>query len=177
MTDGSVTWKWFNDYHFQVGDGLWYGGGGNSAWSYAYGISGDGTFDHAFMDTTKMQFAAGAHPIQLATNQMMQLSGETTATASREFGYVDGQGTVVQVGGVPRLTISDDGDVTTYGSIHAGYAVYLKSLSKAQVLAISNPSEGEKVYDYDDHVEVTYRCPTTTTCGWFPTQYGTALSN
>ncbi|MCP1237956.1 hypothetical protein NKW55_15550 [Gluconobacter kondonii] len=52
----------------------------------------------------------------------------------------------------------------------------LATMTRSAVLALASPQEGQKVYDTDDHVEVTYRCPTTTTCAWFPTQYGMALN-
>lgn len=66
--------------------------------------------------------------------------------------------------------------VDTHKLLLSGPA-YLNIMSKAAILALPSPVEGEKVYDGDDHAEVTYRCPTTTTCGWFPVQYGAALSN
>lgn len=63
-------------------------------------------------------------------------------------------------------------DSVDFGAIRAS-----QNLTKTQILAITNATEGLTEYDTDDHTEVQYRCPTTTTCGWFPVQYGTALSN
>ncbi|OAG75117.1 hypothetical protein Amal_03718 [Acetobacter malorum] len=51
------------------------------------------------------------------------------------------------------------------------------SMSKSAILAISSPQEGRLIYDTDDHTEVQYRCPANASCGWFPVQYGAALSN
>lgn len=56
-------------------------------------------------------------------------------------------------------------------------ALMFAQKTKAEILAITGAVEGQVYFDTDDHVSVTYRCPTSTTCGWFPTQYGTALSN
>lgn len=67
-------------------------------------------------------------------------------------------------------------DVST-GSIVVNGTVQLTRMSKAAILGLTAAKEGMKVYDIDDHAEVTYRCPTTKTCRWFPTQYGKALSN
>lgn len=55
--------------------------------------------------------------------------------------------------------------------------LYLGAMTKANILAITDHTEGQKVFDTDDHEEVTFRCPTTSTCGWYPVQYGSALSN
>jgi len=66
---------------------------------------------------------------------------------------------------------------TVDGSLLAKGVFQLAVKTKAEILAITSPDEGMKVFDADDHVEVTYRCPTSTTCGWFPTQYGNPLSN
>ncbi|MFT8308508.1 hypothetical protein [Acetobacter malorum] len=66
--------------------------------------------------------------------------------------------------------------VDTHKLLLSGPA-YLNIMSKPAILALPSPVEGQKVYDGDDHAEVTYRCPTSSTCGWFPVQYGAALSN
>lgn len=63
-------------------------------------------------------------------------------------------------------------DNIDFGAIRAS-----RNMTKANILAINNAAEGETVYDTDDHTEVQYRCPTASTCGWFPLQYGAALSN
>lgn len=64
-------------------------------------------------------------------------------------------------------------DGVDFGSIQTNKAAVVKS--KRAILAITNPQEGQSVYDIDDHAEVTYRCPTRGSCGWFPVQYGAAL--
>lgn len=46
---------------------------------------------------------------------------------------------------------------------------------KSNILAIANAVEGASIYDTDDHETVTYRCPTATTCAWYPVEYGQAL--
>ena len=68
-------------------------------------------------------------------------------------------------------------DASFEQAVHVGTSLYLGVMTKAAILALASPTEGQKVFDSDDHEEVTYRCPTTTTCGWFPVQYGTALSD
>lgn len=78
--------------------------------------------------------------------------------------------------------LSSSGTLTQIASFGTDYTkffgkVQLGQASKSDILSATNVPEGTKIYDTDDHVEVTYRCPTPSTCAWFPTQYGTALSN
>lgn len=89
-------------------------------------------------------------------------------------------------GALPYYTIQNNsviyvgsriGGMTNYTVFFDTSKVQLPSMTKADILAIPSPKEGQKVFDSDDHTEATYRCPTTSTCGWFPVQYGTALSN
>ncbi|AOW47110.1 hypothetical protein A4S02_10445 [Acetobacter ascendens] len=68
-------------------------------------------------------------------------------------------------------------EIDALGGILLKGIVQMYGMTKADILATTSPVEGMTVYDTDDHEEVTYRCPTTTTCGWFPVQYGAALSN
>lgn len=173
--DGTVTWQKINNYHFQVGSGVWFGGGGDNSWSYMYGITGDGEFDDAFIDTSKMTFPSEAYPLKMGTNQGIQFSGEKTKTVKHTLRY-DGSNLQYNVGGIDKFTISDSGIISSWGGLSSGGPITLKGMSKTQILAISTATEGMKLYDYDDHTEVTYRCPTTKTCGWFPVQYGAALS-
>lgn len=77
----------------------------------------------------------------------------------------------------PIITADPSFNVSLAGILTAQKGIVLSGMTKAAILAIVSPIEGLTVYDSDDHTEVTYRCPTTTTCGWFPVQYGTALSN
>lgn len=65
----------------------------------------------------------------------------------------------------------------TSSRVSLGTPLQMEKMTKAAILALTSPSEGDSVYDTDDHAEVTYRCPTTSTCRWFPVQYGAALSN
>jgi len=69
------------------------------------------------------------------------------------------------------------GNATLQGSLLVTGTIALPSHTRAQILAFSSPVEGQMAYDSDDHEGVTYRCPTTSTCGWFPTTYGAAISN
>lgn len=62
------------------------------------------------------------------------------------------------------------------GLLQTSGGIKLVNMTKAQILNYLVPSEGVKLYDSDDHEEVTYRCPTTSTCAWYPTTYGAALS-
>lgn len=65
------------------------------------------------------------------------------------------------------------------GSLTLVGSLYLGSMTKAAILAISSPVEGQTLYDTDDHAQVTYRCPTgaANSCAWFQVEYGAALSN
>ena len=58
----------------------------------------------------------------------------------------------------------------------SGGIFQLANMTTKEILALLTTWQGAKVFDTDTQTEVTYRCPTTTTCAWFPTQYGTALS-
>lgn len=68
-------------------------------------------------------------------------------------------------------------DISAGGNIKTGASLYLGKMTKSAILSLYAPTEGQKIYDTDDHTEVTYRCPTSGTCGWFPVQYGAALSD
>lgn len=50
-------------------------------------------------------------------------------------------------------------------------SLYLGQMSRSAIMAIASPVEGQKVFDTDDHVEVVYRCITSSTCAWSYTQY------
>ncbi|WP_429956141.1 hypothetical protein ACQW08_04790 [Gluconobacter japonicus] len=106
----------------------------------------------------------------------------------RAWSYSQANGLVYSVGGLSGLSVHDDGTVIvpgalqvsgsiTSGSLALKGTVQLQSLPKATILGIDTAKEGMKLYDSDDHVEVTYRCPSGSSCAWFPAQYGTALSN
>lgn len=63
------------------------------------------------------------------------------------------------------------------GDFSISKSLYLGQMTKAAILAITSPVEGQTAYEMDDHQQVTWRCPASTACAWFPVQYGTALSN
>ncbi|GFE93056.1 hypothetical protein DmAi_11150 [Acetobacter persici] len=69
----------------------------------------------------------------------------------------------------PALEIQNNNHVVLHDTIQ------LAVMSKAQILARTNNIEGQKIYDIDDHAEVTYRCPHPNSCSWFPVMYGAAL--
>lgn len=64
-------------------------------------------------------------------------------------------------------------------SLKVGGTIQMAQMTKAAITALPTPSEGMTAYDTDDHVQVTYRCPTgaANSCAWFQTEYGAALSN
>ena len=108
----------------------------------------------------------------IVTNGNLLTGGslKISAGASLALGYGAGK--------TPTYFTPDQyGNTAISGSIKIDGSITLGRFTKAGVLGYPNPVEGMKLYDTDDHVEVTYRCPTGASCGWFPTQYGSALSN
>ncbi|MCP1236531.1 hypothetical protein NKW55_07900 [Gluconobacter kondonii] len=88
------------------------------------------------------------------------------------FPYVFEDGSWLRV-----LTTDATENLTVSGSVSGNAGILLANMTKSAILALASPREGLKLYDTDDHVEVTYRCPSGSPCAWFPTQYGTALGN
>lgn len=137
----------------------------------------------------------------MGDNQAFSLCDPSTAAADTDLNKCSlthssaGQRLNYNVNGAVKVFFGDDGtlwslkqvstanvsstyDVTAGGNIKVGASLYLGSHPKAYILAIASPVEGMKVYDSDDHTEVTYRCPTgaANSCAWYQVEYGAALS-
>lgn len=117
-------------------------------------------------------------------NTPLQLQAVTTfAGLSQDNGYMvnridTGFPYIFEAGSWRPIVMADpSGNIGTTGYITGNNGILLPNMTKSAVLALPSPREGQKVYDTDDHVEITYRCPTTTTCAWFPTQYGPPIGN
>lgn len=164
-----------------------------------WGLEVDGTV----MTTTHNAVTATGTTISDATKIVGDYTQITHATAGSGVILVDGglgDGTTIHnISGLPIKVYPIDTGWSFVGNIvgqpivllhgqtlttkilqtpYIDYQIYGKAMmTKADIISISSPSEGQTVFDKDDHTDVTYRCPTSTTCGWFPVQYGTALSN
>lgn len=78
------------------------------------------------------------------------------------------------VGGFAQL----NGSMSVNGATYFLSQIELSRQTKAQILAISSPAEGMMVFNSDDHVTETYRCPSSGACGWYAPQYeASPLSN
>ena len=87
------------------------------------------------------------------------ISGILPTTGSYNLGFGDGKAYT------GAFSVKPEG-------IYAGVPVMTVSYSKAQILGLSSPQEGEVINDSDDHTLVVYESGK-----WYPIQMGTALSN
>lgn len=164
-----------------------------------------GNVYNTVFDTSAVTYKdAGVHAWARATkDSFVDLSADGTASSIDNhilgFSTYSGLSYGIKTGGTGAnetfifpFTIGDDGHthldegkINTDGKgslsadqdIHVGSSLYLGTKTKAEILALSSPVAGEKVFNTDDQNEYTYRCPTSTKCAWFPVQYGMALSN
>ncbi|MDF3626245.1 hypothetical protein [Brytella acorum] len=186
VIDGTVTWKYSASCQNVVGTGIEFTNDGASRYNTGIG-SASTTFDNAALDFSKASNnpnVANGAMIRLPAGGIVDWSANSTAAGKNKhiMFYSPTAGFLYEANGSVVMAIHDDGNIVVPGTITAGYLmlngpVQLQSLPKATILGINTAQEGMKFYDSDDHVEVTYRCPTASTCAWFPTQYGIALSN
>lgn len=207
ITDGTVVWEVGTTRENVTGVVYWInhdpakaGGNASDMNSYNFGVSTNARFNNSVFDTSHATMNnARAAAYRMGDNQRFSLCDPSTAAADTDLNkctltHSSAGRLIYNVGGAAKVFFGDDGtvwsatqvstgnvnatyDVTAGGNVKVGASLYLGSHPKAYILAIASPVEGMKFYDSDDHAEVTYRCPTTSTCGWFPVQYGTALSN
>lgn len=171
--DGSVIWKRINDFEMSVGDGIWYGGGGNIYWSYEDGISGDGNFNDAFINTSRMHFKTNAYPIRIGSNQAIEFSGETKSLTSHSLSYITSEnGLEYKVNNDWVVHVSDVGGLITKGEIKSGSYISLANFTKQQLRALRNYKiqNGSMAYDATDDFPVIYR-----NGEWYPIKLGEAL--
>lgn len=176
VADGQITWMPLGKYHFDVGLVIGVGGFSENRIGTVLAESGSKIYN-AVIDMSEAAFdPAVPYKVfgRLQKDMYMDLSADGTKAGQNNhlLGYDSNSAALTyKVGGVNFMSVNEDGSLTTLKGIR------LAQRSKADILAQTNPVEGMTAYDTDDHAQVTYRCPTTTTCGWFPVQYGAALSN
>lgn len=115
-----------------------------------------------------------------ATDNAIEMGSTKTASTS----YIDAHSSGISNDYDARIQFSNGSKTSGQGdviisskSLQLAGAFQTSKKTKTQILAMTEMQEGWTLYDTDDHAEVTYRCPTASTCGWFPLQYGAALSN
>lgn len=194
----SVWWQYVGDNTFEFGLGITFDGHKNSY--YGTGLSAvDAYFKNAFIDVhaakgVDSDFSVFRVPTDVPVIDFMPHDSTahnqlylTYSSADKALEFVSGGNSVLRADTSGNLSIngtmsvpvlsSQYGISTGYGDISAGgnlktaKSLYLGVMSKSAILALSSPVEGQKVFDSDDHGEVTYRCPNATNCGWYPVQY------
>lgn len=182
-TDGTATFKAKIDYHGVVSKAI-------------YVINDHVDSDYSFYDdvlavnanvrdtsinlTKEILTNDGGASIRLASGHPIDFSGDGTQAGKNQhtFAYYPADSAMeYRVKNAATLKLGEDGSASVAGSITAGGSLYLGRMSRAAILALASPVEGQTVFDLDEHGEVTYRCPAGTACAWYPVQYGTALSN
>ncbi|GBR58065.1 hypothetical protein AA18889_1456 [Acetobacter senegalensis DSM 18889] len=161
----------------------------SAAKQLAYNMAGSGTLfsvtDSGAMTNIGIATLGTGGQSTLSTSQTYSLVGATVGTNLWNPGNNDADilgsegglmlGAVKRQNGHPNVTPALEIQNNNHVVFHS--VAQLAAMTRSAVLALASPQEGQKVYDTDDHVEVTYRCPASASCAWFPTLYGTALSN
>lgn len=208
ITDGTVVWEVGTTRANVTGVIYWGNhdpatGTGNASDmnSYNFFASTNGKINNSVLDTSHaVMNNPRAVAIRMGENQKISLCDPSTAASDADLnkcvlGHSSAGRIIYTVNGQAVAFIGDDGtlwsmkqvstgnvnatyDVTASGNVKVGASLYLGAHPKTYILAIASPVEGMKVYDSDDHAEVTYRCPTgaANSCAWFQVEYGTALS-
>lgn len=176
LTDGTVTWKCLGVKRAQVSKAIGLVGG--VEFGTFLETEANAPIYNAVEDFSQTAWTsdAGTHVIRRQpVNSYTDMSADGTEAGKNKhlwgLSTAYGNHLVYSVNGSEIFSVLDAGDVKLTSTLYLGVK------TKAAILALASPVEGQKVFDSDDHEEVTYRCPTTSTCGWFPVQYGTALSN
>lgn len=167
------------------------GGNASDMNSYNFGISTNARFNNSVLDTSHaIMNNSRSAAIRIGNNQNISLCDPSTAASDsdinncilthssngqrlnyniggRTVSYFGDNGNIWSSGTIIAGAISSTYDANINGNVHVGASLYLGSHPRSYIFAISSPIEGQKVFDSDDHVEVTYRCPTSNTCGWY----------
>lgn len=158
--------------------------------SYNFGISTNARFNNSVFDTSHgVMNSPRAAAYRMGDDQKFSICDPSTAASDADLNKCvlthssAGHRLNYNINGQVVLFWGDDGSLwgkgnaTFLGNVSVGSSLYLGVKSRAAILALPSPAEGQKVFDADDHGEVTYRCPATDSCGWYPAQYGAVLSN
>lgn len=193
ITDGTVTWTVGTTLDTTIGVVHWINrdsdGSPSSHASYNFGFSGNAQMNNSMFDASHALLGPKAAAYRMAPGQAFSLCDSPSATSDSDinqcvlsYGSFYGQLTYAAYG-KQIFVAGNDGlfyvpNTLQGGTVVALGSLYLGKMSKSEILAIKSPSEGQKVFNTDDHTEEVYRCPTTTTCGWYAPQYSaTPLSN
>lgn len=197
LRDGTVTWEVGTTRENVTGVVVWInrdlptaGGNASDRNSYNFGVSTEARFNNSVFDTSHaLMNSPRAAAYRMGDNQRLSVCDLPTAASDGDLNKCvlihssAGKRLNYNINGQVVLFWGDDGSLwakgnaTVMGNLTVGSSLYLGVKSRAAILALPSPAEGQKVFDADDHAEVTYRCPSAGSCGWYPVQYGAALSN
>lgn len=190
ITDGTVTWTIGTTRDTTIGVVHWINrdddGSYSSMASYNFGFSGNAMMNNSMFDASHALFGPKAAAFRMAPDTIFSLCDSRTATSDSDINqctlsYASFYGEFVYTSHGKQIFIAgNDGTFNVPGNIitgdaHINSSLYLGVMSKASILALSSPKEGQKVFDSDDHEELTYVCPSGTNCGWYPVQYGNII--
>lgn len=179
VTDGTVIWQFGEEYAPSVSSAIYVTG--NATYDNVMVVDAGSSVSGAVLDTTLTKFGDTAASIRIGADQKIDLSGNGSLSGRNKhyLTYENATKSLSYYGGnqhpSPLISVNDAGDMKVSGGLSVEGPLHLAYKTKAQILAMTGMQEGWSFYDIDDHAQVTYRCPTLSSCAWYPVQYTAAL--
>lgn len=186
IVDGTVTWEVGTTRANVVGVAVYInrdpaksGGNASDMNSYNFGFSTGARFNNSVIDLSHaIMNDPRAVAMRMAPDQKISLCDSSGASKDSDLNrctlqYASYMGDLVYtVGGKQVFDFNQNGNATFGGDVAYSGHLFLSAATKANILAITSPREGEIINDATDHVPVIYE-----NGKWYPIQLGTALSN
>lgn len=186
ITDGTTVWTCIGPFVADVGVVLKFSGGNSPSTGY---VARFGTLletDTLWCYNALIDFSTALFDPSLPYDVDMRVKPDTyfdfsdKATSSTQnlhlLGFKSLDNTLEYLVNGSRIFGLSDKGTTTSRNIDVIQSLYLGKMTKAQILELPSPQEGQLVFDINDHVTVLYTCKSGTNCGWYPLQMGKALS-
>lgn len=156
VADGNIYWQFGEELNSSVSSVLWVTASSGDSVDTAIGFDKNITINNAALDTTLAAVNDKAAVVRMASGQVIDFSGNGTRTGANRHTLDYENGALrYKVGGVPVLSIGDD------GSLQSALPSRLPVMTRAQIRAYPSPVKGMEIYDSDDDTPAVY-----TGAGW-----------
>lgn len=156
VTDGTLSWQFGEELNSSVSSVLWVTASAGDSVDTVIGVDKNVTISNAALDTTLAAVNDKAAVVRMASGQVIDFSGDGTRTGANRHTLDYENGALrYKVGGVPVLSIGDD------GSLQSALPSRLPVMTRAQIRAYPSPVKGMEIYDSDDDAPAVY-----TGAGW-----------